>query len=61
MDVETAYLYSNLSHEVYMHYADRYQLTTTNQPVVLRLVKTLYGLKQSGYERFGTPKEQWRT
>lgn len=56
MDVETAYLYSNLRHEVFMHCPEGYEPTTSDHPVVLRLQKALYGLKQSGREWFGTLK-----
>lgn len=55
MDVETAYLYSNLRHEVYLTCPDGYT-PRSSTPVVLRLQKALYGLKQSGREWFGTLK-----
>lgn len=60
MDSETPYLYSDLTHEVYMSCPDGYQTQPTgnNQPNVLRLVKALYGLKQSGREWFGTLKRE---
>ncbi|KAK4081277.1 uncharacterized protein Triagg1_2809 [Trichoderma aggressivum f. europaeum] len=52
---ETAYLYSNLSHEVYMSVPDGYKCQT-DKPIALRLAKALYGLKQSGRKWFGTLK-----
>lgn len=54
MDVETAYLYSNLSHEVCMAIPDGYVCQTSSEyPLVLRLQKALYGLEQLGREWFG--------
>ncbi len=60
MDIDTAYLYGELSPEVYMRYPDGYQ-AKPDGPIAHRLIKALYGLKQSGREWFGTLKNQLET
>jgi transposase InsO family protein len=44
LDISNAFLNGDLEEEVYMHHAPLYK---PNRDTVLRLVKTLYGLKQS--------------
>lgn len=51
-DVETAYLHSRLKHDVYMRPPQGYRTSSDN--VVLKLLSTLYSLKQSGREWFST-------
>lgn len=52
MDIDTAYLHSLLRHEVYMRPPPGYR--TSKYPIVLKVRRALYGLKQSGREWFGT-------
>jgi len=47
MDVKGAYLNGKLKEEIYMKQPDRFNDGT---PQLCRLIKTLYGLKQSGHE-----------
>jgi hypothetical protein len=47
MDVKGAYLNSNLKEKVYMHQPEGFDDGTRR---VCLLIKTIYGLKQSGHE-----------
>jgi transposase InsO family protein len=48
MDVDTAFLYAPLEEEVYMRLPEGYEkLDQDGKPLVARLLKSLYGLKQS--------------
>jgi len=49
MDVKTAYLHAPIDYEIYMEQPERYDVKSqTNEKMVCKLEKTLYGLKQSG-------------
>ena len=64
MDVCTAFLGVDLEEEIYMHPPQGYfhlvqtgKLTKTSRRMVLRLRKSLYGLKQSSHVWYGTFKD----
>ena len=49
MDVGNAYLNASVTEDIYMHQPQGYQkLGDDNQPLVCKLKKGLYGLKQAG-------------
>ena len=49
IDVENAYLEAKIDKEIYMTLPlDAYRDSITNQPVTVRLLRSLYGLKQAG-------------
>lgn len=49
MDVKTAYLHAPIDHEIYMEQPEGYDVKSqTNEKMVCKLEKSLYGLKQSG-------------
>lgn len=49
MDVKTAYLHAPIDYEIYMEQPEGYEVKSqTNEKMVCKLEKSLYGLKQSG-------------
>lgn len=49
MDVKTAYLHAPIDYEIYMEQPEGYdEKSQTNEKIVCKLEKSLYGLKQSG-------------
>lgn len=49
MDVKTAYLHAPIDEEIYLEQPEGFEVTLkTNEKLVCKLKKSLYGLKQSG-------------
>lgn len=51
MDVKTAYLHAPIEEEIYMDQPEGFRQTGSEQRLVYKLKKSLYGLKQSGRNR----------
>eukprot|EP00873_Tetraselmis_striata_P021410 jgi/Tetstr1/441674/TSEL_029899.t1 len=54
VDVDTAFMYAPVEEEIYMRPPPSYEQYDAGRPMVLRLLKSLYGLKQSPRNRHNT-------
>lgn len=48
LDINSAYLYGKIDQEIYMHIPDGFYPSARKQGKVLKLLRSLYGLKQAG-------------